>query len=162
MVTALLGLLLLPATDVEPPSPAPKGTPPQVITAKIEGERLTATRMVTSYRTEFRTEKAIVGAREVTRTVRVVVPVTTMVQLAWNLKRATAQQADGKKIEMAELKKMLAKPAAVLVSGDGKPVDKGYLSLFKKETIVIVAPATAPGDVPVPRPGPGFVLPKDA
>jgi hypothetical protein len=48
--------------------------------------------------------------------------------------------ADGKKVNLADALKKLAKGGVVLVSGDGKPVDPKYLKLFRKDVLVLASP----------------------
>jgi hypothetical protein len=52
--------------------------------------------------------------------------------------------ADGKKVEVADAAKRLAKGGVVVVSADGKPVDPQHLKLFKGDVLVLVAPELVP------------------
>ncbi|MGH7172293.1 MAG: hypothetical protein ACRELG_18610, partial [Gemmataceae bacterium] len=47
---------------------------------------------------------------------------------------------DGKKMESKDVKKLLTKPTPALLSVDGRPVDRFYLRLARKGTLVLVIP----------------------
>jgi len=100
-------------------------------------------------------------AYKVVKTVTEAVPVTV-----WHKKdlgKATFGTAAGKKLTKAEAEKRLAGAAPLIVSGDGKPVDAGFLAMFKGDTLVIVLPPAPPAVVPnaVPVPLPPGRKPKD-
>ena len=46
--------------------------------------------------------------------------------------------ARGEKLTDEEIRKVLSKPTMVLVSADGQPIHKYYLTVFKPETLVII------------------------
>jgi len=157
MIAALLGMLLAPVAQ---PFPA---SPPEVRTVQIEGEQIVSNRTVQEVVPVRKREKVIIDGKTVEREVTSMMSVKKTVRQGWNLKDATAQRADGTKIDLADLKKKLATPHAVVISGNGQPIDKGYLALLKRDTIVIVArPAenSIPGGVPIPAVRPK-VPPKD-
>jgi len=149
MLTALVGLLLLPPADVEPRVEAPKGQPPTIATVQVEKDALVSNQTITQQRPETRTITENVGGKNVTRTITVLVPVTVISKQAWSLKGAKAQQADGTKIEIDALKKRLATPRPVVIATDGQPIDPAYLRLLQKNTIVVIVPRMAPGAIGV-------------
>jgi hypothetical protein len=77
---------------------------------------------------------------------------TRVTQLQWDLKKATAQEAGGKKIDGKTLTKLLARPRPVVMSANGSAIDPGWLKLFAKDTLVIVAPDVRPAKTPAPQP----------
>jgi len=151
MLSTLL-CLVLPAIDVEPAIPVPKGKPPTIATVQVEGDQILATPRIQPNETQVRQVPVNINGRVVMQQVQYTLPRLVIIRQVWSLKKATAQRVDGTKIELAELKKLLAKPATVVLSGDGKPVDPGYLAPFKKDTIVIVAPSDTPATPPPPVP----------
>ena len=74
-------------------------------------------------------------------------PLEKRVRKVWDLKKAKITNGSGKKIDLDTLRNRLAVETPVVVSADGKPIDKGYLNLMRAEVIVIEAP-------PVPDPAP--------
>src|SRR4051794_28532433 len=129
MLIPMLGLLLLPAAD----APAATSFAPQVFTVKIEGEQIVATRTVTEQVVAYREQTVVRDGKRFTEKVAVMPPVTRTVKEAGAHKGAAAQKADGTRVEPADLKKKLASPTAVVLSGDGRPVDKAYLALLKED-----------------------------
>jgi len=63
------------------------------------------------------------------------------VEVTFDPKKAAIATAGGKKLNLDDLKKRLARPQVVVVSGDGKAVDEAYLKLLDKDAIVIVPEA---------------------
>lgn len=74
-------------------------------------------------------------------------------------------RADGKAVPAAELPTLFAASRCVLVSVDGKDVDKAYLEIVKPDTLIVVPPLAQPpmghghrampAPVPGPAPAPG-------
>jgi hypothetical protein len=139
MLSILLPLLLA-QNPAEPPADSPQGTPPLIVRAELDkvGD-LVARKKVIQYVKEVRTRKVVVNGKEVPQQIEVSVPVSRESVQKWSLKGATITDVAGKKIDRNELAKRLEKPAAVVMSADNKPVDAGYLKLFRNDTIVIVA-----------------------
>jgi len=68
---------------------------------------------------------------------------------------------DGKRLDPAEVRKHLARPVAVFVSADGKPIDPIFLKLLREGSLWVVAPELAPPanlpqqeSLPQPKPRP--------
>jgi hypothetical protein len=140
MLAVMLALFFPPA-PIEKSEEAPKGLAPQIVSARIDkAGNLVSTQLVTSYVTMAKEVEVIQAGKKERHTVYETVPVQRMVERRWSLEKATATEAGGKKLDKKALAKRLAKPAAVVLSGDGRPVDPGYLKLFKKDVIVITLP----------------------
>lgn len=146
MLPLLLTTALLGQADAEP-AIVPKGAAPIIRLGHIEkGNFVTQTQLMQAVPvTEQRTVN--VGGKQETVTVTSYVYQAKTVNQTLDLSKATATTAGGKKLDKDALARRLAKPAAVVWSADGKPVDKGYLAMFKPDTVVIVVPAAA---MPVP------------
>jgi hypothetical protein len=142
MLSVMLALVLQP---VEPPADSPRGTPPLIVRAEVDsaGDLVSKEQQI-KYVPETRTRKVIIMGKEALQSYTVSVPVMTVHVRKWALEKATITEAGGKKIDRKELARRLERPAAVVVSADGKAIDAGYLKLFKKETLVIVAPLAKP------------------
>jgi hypothetical protein len=153
MLSLLLSTFLIAGADPDPVV-LPKGPAPSILVGKIDRAGNLVSQVVV---TEFVpvTEEYVVdvmGRKEVrNRTVNR--PVMKTVMQTRDLSKATATTARGIKIDPADLARRLEKPGLVVLSADGKPVEAGYLSLFKDDTIVIVVP-------PVAAPIPGKVIEK--
>jgi hypothetical protein len=132
---ALLLTALAVGADVEP---ATKGEPPLFVNGSVKDDKLVSRKAVIVYKTETRFEEVNENGKIVKRAVTVQVPVMQMVELAWDLKKATIKTAGGKKLDLDALKKLLDKPRVVIVSSDNKAVGDAYLKLLDKEAIVIV------------------------
>ena len=110
--------------------------------------KLVSTRQEIAYVPETRTRTVNIGGKDQVQTYTVAVPVMRKTERVWNLDKATFMEAGGKKIDKETLTKRLAKPTPVVISSDGRAVDPGYLQLFKKDTIVIVAAQQFAGKTP--------------
>jgi hypothetical protein len=136
------------------PTPAmPKGPAPMILPALFKDGKLVSEQTARALIPVTRAYKVIVNGREEIRQVTNYQEETRMVRLEWDLKKATFSEAGGKKIDLDTLKKRLAKPGLAVFSADGKPVDRAYLKLFAKDTLVIVAPQV-PGREEKKRPEP--------
>jgi hypothetical protein len=82
--------------------------------------------------------------------------VPTMTEAAIAVKMGMALDTGGKALDEDTVWKALTRGAVVVVSQDGKMVEPAYLSVFKKETVVLVPPL--PKLVP-PMPLPPMPLP---
>ena len=165
MTLALLTLTLsLPAA----PAPAPKverpeGPAPRVvmIAPAAEGKltlQETQTQMVPQQKT-VQVTTADGKVRLVTQTF--MAPRSVPVMRIVDLDKVRVFGVDGKKIEAKEVRKLLTQPMPALLSADGKPVDRFYLRLARKGTLVLVVPPTAgklDGKI-VPAPGPKLLPP---
>jgi hypothetical protein len=155
----LLPALFALAADAEPPTP-PKGAAPQFAYVKASGGRLTRTVQVMVPRVVLRTVVKEVGGKKITEKVKAVEYIGVMETAVVMVDGTTFSTAGGKKLEKEAALKALAKPQVVLLSFDGKPVDKAYLKAMKSDTIVVVVPPPkvniAPGTdvVPIPLPPP--------
>lgn len=149
------------------PAPAPKlerpeaGKPPPRIawiTSAREGKfQLTDTeqKMVLVQRTV--TEQ--VGGQEVkvTRTFMENKPLTVVRKL--DVEKVRFYGVNGKQIETKEVRKLLTKDMPILLSADGKPVDRFYLRLAREGTLVLVVPPSAAASGMVGQPVPAQKLP---
>lgn len=165
-------LLFCPAADSEPKVKLPTGAPPTMMVLQVKGDNLVCERVVQVPVQVAVKEKVKIDGKEVEQVVVKMVLKEEKITATYVLKGATFQTADGKKIDLADAKKKLASPKLVVISGDGKPVDAGYLAALKSDTLVAVVPtmgigvptvpgvgAPAPMPVPLPAPVPGKVVP---
>jgi hypothetical protein len=169
-------VLLLPAAPaptlkIEPP----KGPAPRVVTIESEAAgkltlRDTVQQMVPTTRVVPVTQTVNVKVGQeikqvqqtVQRQVTVMVPVPRIVNRTLDLEKVPFYGVDGKKIDDKDVKKMLVRPVAALVSADGKPVDRFYLQLARPGTLVLVLPpaeAGMPGEALIPPGPPPVILP---
>jgi len=140
----LSAALLAPSADTDP-AVTPKGTPPTLYVGHVDKDgHFVSEVTVQEVVPVTRTVKVNVNGKEETVTETAYEVRQKKVTIKRDLSKATVTTAGGKKIDRKELAKRLAKPAAVVFSADGKPVDKGFLAVFKADTLVIVAPAAAP------------------
>src|SRR5262249_41891741 len=65
-------------------------------------------------------------------------------------KKALLSTAGGKDVAPEDLKRLLAKPAVIVLANGSDPVDKFYLQLYAEGTLVVVPPAS---ESIGPRPG---------
>jgi len=135
---AILLTTLAVAADVEP---AQKGAAPRFVLVALKGDQLVNRTAVTVMVPVTRQVEVEVNGKKETRTVTEIVPQMQMSEQKWDVKKATITTAGGKKLGLDDLKKRLAKPQVVLVSGDGKAVDEAYLKLLDKDAIVVVPEA---------------------
>jgi RNA polymerase sigma factor (sigma-70 family) len=87
--------------------------------------------------------------------------VRTMRDRTYVLPRGVIEVFDvsGERVEEEALKRRLSKETAVLLSGDGKPVDPFHLQVVQEGTLVLVTPALSPGAF-TPRPDPETPVPE--
>ncbi len=78
-------------------------------------------------------------AREVIYTYYEFVPVTTQVKIPLDQKGVAVFDPDGKRLEEAEVRKQLTRPVQVLVSADGKPIQRFYLQQHPGKFQVLVS-----------------------
>jgi hypothetical protein len=158
MFAILLGALLVADTSPEPGAVPARGTAPLLLNVQVKDGKLTCKREVTVIVPVTVPMKVLVNGREQTvyRTVQKT-EIRTF-EMNWDLKKATAQEAGGKKIDGKTLTKLLARPRPVVMSANGSAIDPGWLKLFAKDTLVIVAtevrppqPKDSDGKKPQPR-----------
>ena len=155
LLTLALALPAAPAPKVErPEGPAPRvvmisrGTEGQVTVLQSEQTMVPVQKVVTVATADGRTRQV---------TVTVMVPTHRQVMRRVALENMRIYGHDGKKIDSKEVKKFLTRPMPALLSADGKPVDRFYLRLASKGTLVLVIPPLAgnPGEnvklVPAPN-----------
>jgi hypothetical protein len=158
MFVILLGAIALGAEADE----APK-VPPRILTASVKDDQLVSKMVVTVVVPVTIKQKVNNNGKEEE------VPVTSYkseqrtIEQKYDLKKATFSTAGGKKLDLDAVKKRLAKPQPVVVSGNGKAVDASYLKLFDKDALVIVVPMPEPLKVPqlAPPPAPPSPPTKD-
>jgi len=135
MFAILLSALAVAADDVEPPQKAP---PPRFVLVTLKDDHLVHRAIVpVTVAVKRKVEVDVNGKKEA----REVVEYQTRMEWheqKWEVKKATITTAGGKKLGLDDLKKRLAKPQVVFVSGDGKAVDEAYLKLLDKDAIVVV------------------------
>jgi hypothetical protein len=150
MLPTLLALALFPPAPAEGAF-APKGPPPAVRPAVLDkdGALLVTYHAVVLVPVTMRVQENVNGM-VVTKTVTTYQKEIRVMQRKQSLEKATFSEAGGKKLDKEALGRRLAKPAPVLFSQDGKPIDPAYLKLFKKDLVVITLPAS-PVVAPAPK-----------
>src|SRR4051794_32230535 len=124
MLAILLSALAVAADDVEPP--VQKDSPPRFVLVALKGDQLVHRATVTvSMPVRKKVEVEVNGKKE-TREVTEYVTEARVIEQKWDAKKATITTAGGKKLGLDDLKKRLARPRVVVVSGDGKAVDEAY------------------------------------
>ena len=148
MYFLILGCLVS-QPSTEPPTDSIKGLPPFIVKATVKKDRLVSvtTVLTTSYKVQ--TRQVEMDGKVVTIAETVPVTVERTVEKSWDLKKAKIANGSGKKIDLDTLRKRLAVETPVVVSADGKPIAKGYLTLIRAEVIVIEAPLV-PDPMPIP------------
>jgi len=163
MFAILLAAVALTADETPAPKDSPKEAaakaPPRIITASVKGDKLVTQATVTQVvPVPVTVKEKTKEGKEVDVTRVTMKTETRTIEQSYDLKKATATTAGGKKISLDDLKKKLARPQAIVVSADGNAVDEAYLKLFDKDVIVIVAPmpkvVATPLVVPTPPPPP--------
>jgi hypothetical protein len=152
----MLAILLVAALPAAPSPEAkpPKGLPPAIRQVRLSGKGELSIQVEAIVQV-YRAEKRLVNRNVNGKVVPVEVVVTTVtpervVRIeCFRAKGLTAQDVSGAKVDPKTLRKRLAKWTPVLVSMDGKPIDKGYLRLFSKGTLMLTLPASA---APLPPP----------
>jgi len=159
MTSTLLTLaVLLPAAPAPAPKDTtPKGPAPRVVVIQVHTDGLPYFQHnIIELVPQQQTRQVQVGqqVRQVVETK--MIQVTRTVTLRLDGEDVQVYGADGKKIDPKEVRKLVRKPVAALVSTDGKPVDPFYLRLAREGTLVIVVstPATPEGgrDISIPEP----------
>jgi hypothetical protein len=110
---------------------------------------------LTQYETRFVLEKreVKVGDKVEEQTLKVPVTVAREVRLPLDAKGVRVMTAGGKRVEPKDLRAMLKKTSAVLVSADGKDVDPLYLRLARPDALVVISPQAARhAEMPLPIP----------
>jgi hypothetical protein len=151
----------------------PTGTPPRLLPApQVEDNGgLTFRRVRTEYRNETRSRVVIdpQTGKKIQITEAVIVPVAVETIQKLDAKEYSAYDLDGKKIEDKDMAEAIKKHPLIVVSGDGKKVDAGYLKMFREGTVVLVPTPEAISkmdgnnqpDKTVP-PGPRGLLPDES
>jgi len=137
----MFAIVLCAAAVSADPEPYALKEPPRLVLVKLEGDQLVT--RITVAETVPVTKKVEVnnnGKIEV-REVTEYVTRMRLVTQAWDLKKVKVTTAGGKKLDLDSVKKGLANPQVVVVSGDGKPIDEAYLKVLDKDAIVIVPEA---------------------
>lgn len=168
-VTLLTLALSFPAAPAPVPKlERPQGPAPRVamITAAHDGKfQLVDTKQVLVQRQVQVNVQVGQQVRQVAQIVTVSVPVAEHRTL--NVEDVRFYGLDGKKIEGEDAAKLMTKDMPALVSSDGKPVDRFYLRVAVKGTLVLVLPPSLedepalPGGVAMPAPAvpAGVILP---
>lgn len=150
LALALTWTAAAPVPVVERVAP-PKGPPPAHAIAVFKDGKLRVQRTtlvpVTWYEQQTRT--VVRDGRPITQ--KIVVPVTrnqVQQQIKW-VDRPKAYDTAGKEIDALRLAELLKRETAVLISGDGKPLDPFYLDTIKDGTLILVVDRVGPlaGDV---------------
>jgi tRNA G37 N-methylase TrmD len=148
--------------------PAMFGGPhPLVGLAKQSGETIAIRRYVKDISKETATRQVTEGKE--TKEVSVQIEVESLIDVERKYPATALEiyRADGKAVKAADVKTLLAKDTAVLVSGDGKKVPERWLKILKPETLVVVAPQpqtpvmAAPAKAPALE-APAIILPAPA
>lgn len=143
MFPALLsGLIVLaPAPkEIQPP----KSHPPLVMVLNVNKDgRAFAERTVIRLVEQTRTIQVMNGGKIEERQDKVKVDVQEVVRVFLDDKEVTVYDYKGQRIEAMDLPKRIRKTTPVLVSVDGKEVDKFYLSIVREGSLVVVAPSLA-------------------
>jgi hypothetical protein len=86
----------------------------------------------------------------------VFVPVQEVTPVFLDDKGVTVYDSKGKRIDAKDLPKVVTRTMPVLVSADGKEIDKFFLSIVREGTLIVVAPALTVAQRPMisetPRP----------
>jgi len=150
MFAIVLSVLAVSADD----KPAVPKQPPRILTASVKGDMLFTRRVVLAEVPVKTIKKVKQGDKEVEVAVTTYKVEKRPVTQAISLDGATFGTAGGKKLDLDAVKKRLARPTPIVISGDGKPVDESYLKLFDRDVIVIVMPPPAlvvPDAPPTPK-----------
>jgi hypothetical protein len=159
-------LLNLSLAVVLAPAPAdekinlPSGPPPQIVLAVIKDGKCEVTypAMVPVTTEEVRTRVVNVDGKQVQIQEKVAVTSYKVQHVTTTLDRPRAFDRSGKEVDAKRLAELLKKPAVVLLSADGKPVDPFYLRTINEGTLTLgvhlaAKPAALPpADRPPPMP----------
>jgi hypothetical protein len=169
--TLVMVLLTLvpPAFAQEQVAPAgPRGQPPRMIAVTLDDDGNPVIEdTVTRYVTEARERTVVVNGKEQRERYTVAVPTTTTTRQPLTGKGVQVYTADGKKVAAKDIAARISGPTPVLLSTDGKMVDRFYLRLVRDTTLVVVmpqpavpVPGVAPPPPPIPVPVPKLDVPK--
>lgn len=156
MNSVLLGVALVLAAPVPVPEKvvAPKGPPPSYAIAVMKDGKLSLTQTVNvpQVRTETRTRTVLQQGKPVAVTYPVQVVVMQMSMRTTQIDKPRAYDTAGKEIDAGRLAELLKHETAVLVSGDGKPLDPFYLRTVKDGTLILAAGSGPVGTPFLPAP----------
>jgi hypothetical protein len=153
-------LPLLSALAISVPAPKeikPSKSPPPMVMVVTVGKdgRAFVERTVIRYVPQTRTIEVKTGDKIEKREDMVQVPVQEVIRAFLDDKEVTVYDHKGQRIEAKDLPKRVTKTMPVLVSADGKEVDKFYLSIVREGTLIVAAPLLAvspsPPIVDMPR-----------
>ena len=155
MVRTLLGIFLFLAgvalTNADGKVTAPRGPQPKQVLARMDsGAALQIRTFVPEVKAVQQKVKTTVDGkvREVTITRQEIVVREITQKL--DIKKVQAIRADGKKVSSKDLGRLLKKETPILLSTNGKPIDRFYLLLVKKDTLVLVTQTgETDGDEPI-------------
>ncbi|MGE0609940.1 MAG: hypothetical protein AB7O62_22810 [Pirellulales bacterium] len=129
-----------PPAGPEPP-PLPRGMPPLAVQASLNGDdtvevkrRFVFNTIKTGYLTRGEGDKS----QLVPATIKQIDRQETVQEFKVDSVRTFT--AAGEEISADELRQRLGKETTVLVSGDGRPVDPGYLRIIREDALVLVVP----------------------
>jgi hypothetical protein len=140
LALAVLGVLLgIGPVNSQNPVVRPEGPPPVPREACVENGILVAKVVIVEYRTEKRTRTVKdPDGKETRQEYNVLVPVSRVVEVKVDPKKAVIYRADGKTVSAGELAKVLEKPATVMMATNYEKVDPFYLQYLKPETLIVV------------------------
>ncbi|WP_020470350.1 hypothetical protein [Zavarzinella formosa] len=151
----------LPPAPKTTEAPAPAGAVPRLLALRPGADGKVRVQVL---RTEQKGVNVVIGGGGgAPRQQTINVTVRAEVELG-DVKDLTITTAGGKTVSKEDAIKRLAAGGVVAVSGDGKPVDPGYLALFKDNLLVLTSPElvttlakssvgfTAVGGVAMPAP----------
>jgi hypothetical protein len=155
MFRTLLGVLFLTSviapTNADEKVTAPRGPQPQQVLALMASDGALQIRtFVPEVKAVQQKVNTTVNGKvtEVTITRQEIVMREITQKL--DIKKVHAMRADGKKVSPKDLGRLLKKETSVLLSSNGKPLDRFYLLLLKKNTLVLVTKAAkANADEPI-------------
>jgi hypothetical protein len=131
----------VPKNDSAKALPAEGATAPRIVVLRPSDDGKVK---ITAMKTEKRAVQVMIaiapgnpgGAAPVAKEFTVRVPAVVDLSEVKDLK---VYNTAGKEVPKDDALKMLAKGGVVIVSCDGKPVDRGYLATFREGTLVLVA-----------------------
>jgi hypothetical protein len=145
--TVCVVLLAVPGlAGAQRPDAGPKGPAPRVMVARVSADgHPVVVRQVIEAVPEIQKVEVKVNGQVEKRQVTVYRYVLREVEVRLNVDGVQVFEANGRRIDPADVAGRLKKATAVLVSADGKAVDPFYLRLARPGTLVVVAPGlTAP------------------
>jgi len=125
----------------EKEEPAGQKAPPRFVLVKLQGDKLVHRTTVTEFVPVTKEIEVDDNGKKVKKQITEYQTRLRQVEVTFDPKKAAIATAGGKKLNLDDLKKRLARPQVVVVSGDGKAVDEAYLKLLDKDAIVIVPEA---------------------